>query len=265
MKITLIITTYNWPESLELVLKSITKQTIFPDEIIVADDGSTKETKELIIKFNARMNMRIIHSWQEDIGFRAAKSRNNAILKSTGQYIILIDGDMILHSKFIQDHIENAEINCFIQGSRVLLSKKLAKKVLAKKLIDLSFFLPSLQNRKNSIHSSLLSKLFSNKTNHLNGIRSCNMSFHRSDCYKVNGFNNLFEGWGREDSEFAARLINSGVQRKNLRFAAIQFHLWHNETSRFAFQKNDEMLNFVIKNKNIYCRDGIHLLEDNEN
>ena len=40
------------------------------------------------------------------------------------------------------------------------------------------------------------------------------MAFYRKDCLNVNGFNNEFEGWGREDSEFVVRLINSGVKRK---------------------------------------------------
>ena len=82
MKITLIITTYNWPESLLLVIQSIRNQTIWPNEIIVADDGSRNETKELINNINKEFEMNIIHSWQQDNGFRVARSRNNAIFKS---------------------------------------------------------------------------------------------------------------------------------------------------------------------------------------
>ena len=110
MKLTLIITTYNWPDSLLLVLKSILNQTVLPDEIIIADDGSGSETRELISKFKKDTNLNIIHSWQDDIGFRAAKSRNNAIIESTGDYIVLIDGDVILHPNFLEDHIWNMGI-----------------------------------------------------------------------------------------------------------------------------------------------------------
>jgi glycosyltransferase involved in cell wall biosynthesis len=130
MKLTLIITTYNWPESLRLVLKSVENQSIIPDEVIIADDGSKIETSILITNFNKGSDLNVIHSWQEDIGFRVSKSRNKAILKSSGEYIVLIDGDMILHSNFIQDHIDNAEYGFFVQGSRVLLSKKQTKKNL---------------------------------------------------------------------------------------------------------------------------------------
>jgi glycosyltransferase involved in cell wall biosynthesis len=264
MKLTLIVTTYNWPESLLLVIESIKHQTILPDEVIIADDGSTIETKDLITNFNKDFDLNIIHSWQKDIGFRAARSRNNAIFKSSGDYIILIDGDTILHTNFVQDHIASSEPGYFVQGSRALLSEKQTKKALAKKIVNFSFFSSELKNRKNSIHSKLLCSIFSNKKNHLHGIKSCNMAFYRKDCININGFNNEFEGWGREDSEFVVRLINSGVKRKNVRFNAIQFHLWHNENSRISLEKNDAILDDSINNCIKWCENGINSIEKNE-
>ncbi len=65
--------------------------------------------KNLLTIFQTTSSLNIIHSWQPDNGFRAAKSRNKAIAKSREEYIVLIDGDMILHSEFVQDHINNAE------------------------------------------------------------------------------------------------------------------------------------------------------------
>jgi len=264
MKLTLIITTYNWPESLLLVIESIKLQTILPDEVIIADDGSTKETRDLINNFKKDSDLNIIHSWQEDMGFRASRSRNNAIFKSSGDYIILIDGDVILHTNFVQDHIANAEPQYFIQGSRVLLSEKQTKKALAEKIVNFPFFSSEFKNRKNSIHSKLLSKFFSSKKNHLQGVKSCNMAFYRKDCININGFNNDFEGWGREDSEFVVRLINSGVKRKSLRFNAIQFHLWHNENSRISLERNDAILDDTINNRIKRCDNGINSIEENE-
>ena len=264
MKLTLIITTYNWPESLLLVIESIRRQTIPPDEIIIADDGSTKETKDLINNFKKDTDLNIIHSWQEDMGFRAARSRNNAIFKSSGDYIVLIDGDTILHANFVKDHIANAESGFFVQGSRALLSEKQTKKALAEKVVNFSFFSSELKNRKNAIYSKLLSSIFSSKKNHLHGIKSCNMAFYRKDCININGFNNDFEGWGREDSEFVVRLINSGVKRKSVRFNAIQFHLWHNENSRISLEKNDAILDDAINNRIQWCENGINSIEKNE-
>ena len=91
----------------------------------------------------------MIHSCQEDKGFRAAKSRNKAIAKSNGDYIILIDGDMILHPKFIQDHISKAESGYFVQGTRVLLTQQSTQNALKKMKINFSFLSNGIQNRNN--------------------------------------------------------------------------------------------------------------------
>jgi len=261
MKLTLIITTYNWPEALVLVIKSVRNQTIIPDEVIIADDGSSKDTKDIIDFFKKDSRLNIIHSWQEDKGFRAAKSRNKAILKASGDYIVLIDGDTILHSNFIKDHIENAEMGFFVQGSRVLLTEKQTKKTLDKKYIRFPFFLSQYRNRKNAVHSKLLSVIFSNKKNNFNGIKSCNMAFYKRDCMNINGFNNEFEGWGREDTEFVVRMMNSGINRKNIRFNAIQFHLWHDENSRISLTRNNEILKNAQKNQSHWCENGINAIK----
>ena len=83
------------------------------------------------------------------------------------------------------------------------------------------------------------------------------MSFYKEDCLNVNGFNNDFEGWGREDSEFAVRLLNSGINRKNVRFNMIQFHLWHKDTARDSLDQNDEILSSAIDNYSNWCDNGI--------
>jgi glycosyltransferase involved in cell wall biosynthesis len=257
MRVSLIITTYNRPDALLLVLRSIEGQIKLPDEVIIADDGSDRESQKLITDFQQSSNLNIIHSWQEDKGFRAAKSRNKAISKSNGDYIILIDGDMILHPEFINDHINQAQTSYFVQGSRVLLTQDKTNQTLDQKKINFSLLSNGLQNRKNAFHSNILSKLFSNKRNYLLGIRTCNMAFYKQDCININGFNNEFEGWGREDSEFIMRLLNSGINRKNIRFNAIQFHLWHNENIRDSLEKNNAILQDTINNHTQWCNNGI--------
>ena len=261
MKLTLIITTYNWPDALLAVIESVKKQSILPNEVIIADDGSLNDTRDLITGLKKNSILNIIHVWQEDKGFRASRSRNNAISRSSGDYIVLVDGDTILHPEFVKDHITNAELGFFVQGSRVLLSQKTTIKTLSEKKINFSFFSSGLKNRKNCLHSKFLSSIFSNQKNNLSGIKSCNMAFYRKDSININGFNNKFEGWGREDSEFVVRLMNSGINRKNVRFNAIQFHLWHNENPRISLARNDVMLKDAITNKVKWCTNGINSIE----
>ena len=258
MRVSLIISTYNWPKSLILVLKSIENQTIFPEEVVIADDGSTVETKEVIAKFQKDSDLNIIHSWQENKGFRVAKSRNKAIARSSGDYIVMIDGDTILHSKFIQDHINNAEPGYFIQGSRVLLTDNNTKQIIRNQSINFSFFSEGMQSRKNSIHSNFLSKIFSTNKNSLRGSRCCNIAFFKQDCININGFNNEFEGWGREDSEFVVRLLNNGLNRKVVRFNAVQYHLWHKNSDRKNIDYNNQLLKNSIEHKLKVCTNGIN-------
>ena len=159
MTTTLLITTYNWTNALEIVLMSVENLTLMPDEIIIADDGSTKETEDVIKKWQNKLKTPIIHSWQEDIGFRAAASRNKAIAKATGDYIIMIDGDLILHPNFIKEHIDHCKMNQFTIGTRVLLKEEYSKQLLAEKNIAFSINTKHiLANSKNKINNSFLSK-----------------------------------------------------------------------------------------------------------
>ncbi|BBG66524.1 putative two-domain glycosyltransferase [Hydrogenimonas sp.] len=257
MRVSLIVTTYNRPDALELVLESALNQKTPPHEIVVADDGSRDETKRVVEKMTANSAVPILHAWQEDEGFRAAMSRNRAIAMSSGEYIVMIDGDMILHPLFIKDHIEASEKGCFVQGGRVLLTKAATDEALERGRISFSIFSKSVKNRKNALRCSLLSSLFSKKSRSLRGIRTCNFALFRDEVLAVNGFDNRFTGWGREDSEFAARLLNRGLVRKDLRFAAVAYHLYHEESTRESLAENDMRLRRTIEEKLVRCEEGI--------
>jgi len=258
MKVSLIITTFNRFDALELVLKSAEFQTIPPLEIIIADDGSNKTSVKKLDNFIKFSDSNIIHSWQENLGFRLARSRNKAISIASGEYIIIVDGDMILHPNFIADHINHARRHQYVQGSRVLLTESKSSQVINNKDIFISFFSRGISNRKNAIRSKLLSKIFSKKSKSMTSIRGCNMGFFKTDCEKINGFNNKFEGWGREDSEFVVRFLNAGFIKKNLKFSAVQYHLWHGQESEKSLPENDEILAEAINNNLSWCNLGLN-------
>jgi len=258
MSVSLIITTYNRPDALFLVLSSVLCQTVLPNEVIVADDGSDNATKNCIDEFRKLIRVEVIHSWQNDKGFRVARSRNKAISKSSSDYIVLIDGDVILHNKFIEDHIYHSKSGFFVQGSRALLSEFATKKAFTEKNIKFSFFSKGIRNRKNSLYSLFLAKIFTRKKLKLKKVRTCNIAFFKNDAININGFNNSIEGWGREDSEFVNRLTNSGIICKVVHFSLIQFHLWHHESNREFLPKNDEILKTSIDKKLEWCDSGLN-------
>jgi len=264
MNISLIIPTYNWPEALELSLLSTIEQSTQPNEIIIADDGSSGETKSIIKKFAINCKVPILHSWQEDKGYRLARSRNLAISKAKYEYIIVSDGDTLLHRDFIKDHAENAQKGIYLQGGRVLLQSDFSNELLRNKILQQpSFISKGIKNRPNTIRSKFLSRVFSNRLNrNLNRIRGCNFSLFKSDLINVNGFNEDFETWGQEDSEFVQRLYNAGMYRKNIKFTALQYHLYHEEGE--SQENNRHLLNNTIEKKLIWCKNGIdkHLSGD---
>lgn len=259
MRLSVIVTTYNRPEALKKVLTALYSQTRPPDEILVADDGSGPETRELIKGFQRETGPPLYHIWQEDEGFRASRIRNKAILEAKGEYLVLLDGDCIPTRFFVADHLCLAQKGFFFQGKRVLVNRHLAPDFDFSDTASSPFLVwkaltGGISNAHHILRIPFLPAL---KNQKLSGIRSCNMGVFKQDAETVNGFNNEFTSWGREDSEFAARLFNSGILRKEHPFLAICYHLWHREKSEPCRQENEELLKRALTSKACYCRNGL--------
>lgn len=253
----LIITTYNQKERLALVLDSVKNLNPLPDEVLIADDGSKEDTAALIQKYQKDFPCNLKHIWQEDDGFRAAASRNKAIKESKSEYIILVDGDMILDTNFIKDHLNFSSKKTILQGSRIILNEKESEKILNKMNFNLAFDKKSLKNRRNIFLARLIykfstiNKKFFKKSFLVKGSKTCNMSFYKSDFEAINGFNENFIGWGREDSEFVARFLFDNGIFKRLKFNALAYHIYHEENSKNMLEINHQIYLNTIKNKNI--------------
>ncbi|MGY5352565.1 DUF5672 family protein [Wenyingzhuangia sp. IMCC45533] len=241
MKSSLVISTYNWHKALELVFNSILRQSIMPNEILIADDGSTDETRDLVNKYKKLFSIPLKHVWHEDKGFRKAIILNKAIVKSEGNYIIQVDGDCILHEKFIEDHLSNLKKGSYLFGSRVNIKSDAVSNLFINKQIKFKPISKLIKNRTRAIHSNLLSKAFLNTDIVSPKYRGCNTSFFKTDFEAVNGYNEDFKGWGREDSELAVRFHNYGLSGKRLRYCGIVYHIYHKETPRNNLAINDKI------------------------
>ncbi len=264
MRVSLIVTTYNWKEALELSLRSALAQEVLPLEIIVADDGSRPDTAGIVDRIRQQARIPVIHSWQPDKGFRLARSRNRAIARARGEYIVLVDGDILLERHFVLDHCKFARPGFFVQGTRVLLTRELSEEILHSGCLEAGFCARRVENRKNCFRSNLLARLFSFRSRRIGGVKTCNYAFWKADAIAINGFNEEFVGWGREDSEFTVRLLNSGVRRQNVRFNALAYHLWHPMNDRGRLDKNDRILEETIRKKLSWCSRGIDQYLDGE-
>lgn len=231
MTTTLIISTYNWTQALLLVLESVKEQSILPDEVIIADDGSSKETEKLIIAFKSTFPNKVSHVWQEDLGFRKTVILNKALKAVTSDYIVQIDGDVILHRHFIKNHITYSEKNTYLYGSRVTLKKGKSSKTLSANYRKIYWHSPGLKRRTRGLYAPFIN--FSKRQLATSGkLRGCNMSYWKQDALAINGYNEDFVGWGYEDYNFAQRLQNAGVFSKRLKYSGIQFHLYHEPATK---------------------------------
>lgn len=257
MKTALLISTYNWTEALTLVFNSLKIQTVLPEEILIADDGSKPETKRIIDQFVLEMPVPVKHIWHEDLGFRRSKILNKAISQTSCDYIIQIDGDCIMHPRFVEDHIAFSVPNKYLYGTRVTIRKGALPFIFTDNIFRFNFFSKNISKRSRSIHSNFLAKQNQPHSHFSNKVRGCNISFWRKDFIEINGYNEDFEGWGREDSDLVIRMSNKGVWAQRLRYAGILYHIFHEENSKANLQKNDAIQNETINNKTIRCLNGI--------
>lgn len=263
MKISVIVTTYNRPGALKKVILALYRQTRPPDEILVADDGSGLETHELIAELGRKAGPPLCHVWQEDQGFRLAMIRNKAVLKAKGEYLILMDGDCIPTRFFVADHLALAEKGYFFQGKRALVNEKIADRFDFRDTLSfVRLFRLALSGGISNAHHIVRIPFYPCSRNRkMSGVRGCNMGFFKADVEAVNGFNHEFTAWGREDSEFVARLFKYGVKRKEHPFRAVCYHLWHRENKAVCLEKNEDLLKQALDSDDWFCRDGLNSLK----
>lgn len=253
--ISAIVSTYNSPAYLHRALEGYRLQNAPPNELIVADDGSTSETANIVEQFKAKAPFAVRHVWHEDTGFRLAAIRNRAIASASGDYLIFTDGDCIPHPQFIADHRSAMKEKYFITGKRMLISKELSATFEWRGAF--SALAQCLNGGLSGGHHLLRIPSLAIPCKDVKGLRGCNMAMFRSDLLAVNGFNENITGWGREDSELVARLFAYGLKRLDLPFAAMVFHLWHPENSRSSLDKNDQLLEETVASGSFRCINGI--------
>jgi glycosyltransferase involved in cell wall biosynthesis len=255
--LTLVINTFNQPDYLGRVLRAVSRQSVLPDELLAADDGSTDETKTVFDRWRRGQSFRCEHIWQQHQGFRRARILNQAIALARGDYLVFLDGDTIPHPGFIADHRDLARPTQFVQGHRALIERQAARE----------FGLHEFgRDRSRALHRFQLRGLkhayrwpwpLRRIRWDLRGVRGCNLAIWRSDLVRVNGYNEAFVGWGSEDLDLAFRLMNSGVRRLDVRGWALCYHLWHPPVSRDELAGNNELLAMTIREKTVRCEQGL--------
>ncbi len=255
--LTLVVNTFNQPDYLLRLLNALSRQTQLPHEVVLADDGSDDPTRAAFESWAAKQSFSCARVWQEHTGFRRARILNLAIARASGAYLVFQDGDTIPHPNFVADHVQLARSGTFVQGHRALIEQTGAS------FFGLGDF--AADRRRALLRRQLRGLKHAYRwpwparryRSDLRGIRGCNLGIWREDLIKVNGYNEAFTGWGREDSELAVRLMNAGTRRLDVRGWALCYHLWHPPASRANLSANDQLLQAALARKAARCQAGL--------
>lgn len=261
-----IMTTYNAPKHLALALAGLQIQTEKNFELHIADDGSTSETSDLIEEFMDRAPFPVIYSWQQDMGYRKTKILNEAIRKAKADYLIFIDGDCVPHKDFVKNHLKYRKKGCYLAGRRVDLGPEFSNRltpdmVLSGDLNRLNMGLLMSVIKKDStyfhrsipVYNSLLRKVLNMEK--VDDMKGCNFSVDKESVLKINGFDEDYEGYAREDTDLELRLQYLGLKIRSLKGLAIQYHVWH---GRLPESENNKLkLKNLVTKDNPTCKNGL--------
>lgn len=255
----LVVTTYERPDALERVLESVAAQSRPPDELIVADDGSGAATARVVERYARAAACPVAHEWQPHQGFRAGRIRNAAIARTRCDYVVLLDGDMVVHPAFLAEHLALARPGRWSQGVRILLDAGSTRRLLRPGSTLPRPLSPGLgfARRAYALHAPRLARLLGRPANALVAVKACNQGFWRRDLLQVNGFDEAITGWGAEDKELCARLDNAGIGRQTLLFAAIAWHLAHRPAARDDASANLGRWRHTVDSRRVRCAAGI--------
>ena len=260
MKLSVLITTFNSEEWLEKVLVGYSLQTAQDFEVVIADDGSTEKTKQVVEAFQGKFKFPIIHVWQEDNGFQKCKILNKAILKTNADYLLFTDGDCIPRKDFISQHLKYKEKGYFLSGGYYKLPMETSTKIRVEDIQNENCFRISWLIKNGVKKSFKLSKLTKYNIIALimNWLTPTKKTFngHNTSCFKadllaVNGFNEIMQ-YGGLDREVGERLFNYGILAKQIRYSAVCLHLDH---KRGYFNQEEWNKNLALRAFNI--RNGI--------
>lgn len=251
MKVSVIISTYNAPEWLEKVLWGYELQSDKNFEILIADDGSGDETRDIIEDFKAHSSLEIIHVWHEDRGFQKSEILNKAIQASKTDYLIFSDGDCIPRKDFVAVHVRNAAPGYFLSGGYFMLPIDTSHAITREDIRNENAFKVSWLKKNGLARTYKTLKLTSTGflQKFLNFVTPTkatwnghNSSGWKKDIVAVNGFNEQMQ-YGGQDRELGERLMNMGIRGKQIRYSAVCIHLEH--------KRGYKTVESIEKNKNI--------------
>lgn len=266
--ISVILATYNGKDQFACCVRSLLAAGDAGMEVVIADDGSSHErTFEIIEGFKREAPFRVEHAWQEDIGFRLARSRNNAVRHARGEFLLFLDHDILLPLGFFGTLRRTIRPGWFVGGRRVKLDEATSRRLLdgsmnAARLFTLGFALRARRDRLSGWRYlfPLRDRRPGSQPQPFRGMSGFCIGAWRKDFDAVDGFDDRYRGYGVEDWDFMARLNNAGVHAGYLPRAATMMHLWHKETPHDLEGPGYQMLRGVEGTDTVRAQVGLSTL-----
>lgn len=218
-----IVSTYENPRALDLVLRGWARQKEAPARILVADDGSGPETAAVVARWGAT-HVRLEHTGR----FGKCRVANAAILKSRSlglTWLLLTDGDWLPARDLLARHLEESRPGRFVSGGGIRLSREVSE-AMRPEDVDRGAFEREGGNKPHYALPRPIGHLLDRIQPRRAPWKGGNSSAWLEDLVRVGGYDERF-GYGLEDNELGARLENAGVRGFSIRYTAPVYHLWH--------------------------------------
>jgi len=271
MTLSVIVTTYEWPEALDVVLRSLSMQSDQDFEIVVADDGSGTLTEATVNRWKLEFGERLVHVWQADDGYRLARVRNLGAAAARGNHLVFIDGDCIPRRHFVAA-IRRAQLpGWFLAGKRVQLGPILSRRFVARRSNVARWSIGDLLLRMRGglrplVHLTPRDRRRPWRPELPDFVPEGNaygflMSVSRSDFECVDGFDNRFVGWGEQDVDLALRLKRLGLRCSYAGPRATMLHLWHAEHAD-PVRRTWWQLQETVESDRVEALEGLTTMDD---
>jgi glycosyltransferase involved in cell wall biosynthesis len=221
----LIVTTCDRPDALALLLASVARQTEAPLEVVVCDDGSGPATREVVDHWRDRLLCDLRQVWQPRDGRGPARIRNLGIATAAGEYVVTLDGDVVLDPNFVADHATAARLGQWVQGVHARLSATASAALLASRRSAALGWRQGASGGWHAIRSPWLARVIGQREPQASQLATCNQAYWRADLVRANGFDERFGPGDTEAREIAARLGHAGLESVYLRHLAVAWRL----------------------------------------
>lgn len=218
-----VISTFENPRALDLVLRGWARQSVAPDHIVIADDGSGPETAAVIARWGVT-HVRLEHSER----FGKCGVANAAVLaaKALGaSWLFFTDGDWLPARDLLARHLEETRPARFVSGGGIRLSREVSE-AMRPADVERGAFERQCGNKPQYALPRVLGHILDRVQRRGAPWKGGNSSAWLEDIVRVGGYDQRF-GWGLEDNELGARLENAGVRGFSIRYSAPVYHLWH--------------------------------------